>query len=563
MLDKYKIKIIMPFFLILFIQCNNSQEQSFQQLSSAFFDWYYKIYPVIGSENGVHLYDDLLPDYNNNSMMRNIDDINRFIIELDQIDYTKLPSKKKNDYLILKGKMEQIKFNYNEIRLYESNLLVYLKKINSSIENIDYNQKKAFNHYISRLKQIPIFINNAKKNIVNKNYNKLFNNEIDNIFLNLEHKYNYFITQNISLDTLNFYNNNSIKYLTNFNIWIEEDFDDFSIKTMNAALYSKKISLLMNNEFKYLENQPYEALDRIYKKMIKIALPFFLKDHDEPIWINKKDTLDVIKFALLNNNEIIEKNFINYLNNKIPEIKKVIKENHILDINKFDENQLLLSNSYKQEYKLFNIEIPGSYENDKTVSININNFSDKWSEEKQNHYNVEYNKYYYDLKIMEKILPGDYLLNLYLSNNSIITKTFKNDVFIKGWSRYIQEVMVNNIESYNEKYKLIQYREIIKSIINYIVDYKLNTGLIDINEAKELMIDRGFYSKYHADIVIDEIVIDPGYLSLEYIGYREIKKIEKEYKKNKGKNFNLKIFNTKLIKLGYMNFKDIKDELLN
>ena len=100
MLDNLKNKFLHLFLLFFCLSCNNSQEKSFDQLTNAFFDWYYKTYPVIGSINGIHLYDDLFPIYNKATIINNLDDINRFIIELDQIDPNHLSSELKMDYLI-------------------------------------------------------------------------------------------------------------------------------------------------------------------------------------------------------------------------------------------------------------------------------------------------------------------------------------------------------------------------------------------------------------------------------------------------------------------------------
>jgi len=85
MLDKMKFKFILIMCLLSF-HCHNSQENSFLQLSGAFFDWYYKVNPIEGSIKGIHLYDDLVPDIDKNSILNNLDEINRFLIEMDQID---------------------------------------------------------------------------------------------------------------------------------------------------------------------------------------------------------------------------------------------------------------------------------------------------------------------------------------------------------------------------------------------------------------------------------------------------------------------------------------------
>ena len=77
------------------------------------------------------------------------------------------------------------------------------------------------------------------------------------------------------------------------------------------------------------------------------------------------------------------------------------------------------------------------------------------------------------------------------------------------------------------------------------------------------MVKNGFYSKYEAERVISYILSEPGISSLEYLGYKQIKNIEKEYKKKQGSRFNLKKFNTMLILSSNMNFENIKEKILN
>ena len=227
------------------------------------------------------------------------------------------------------------------------------------------------------------------------------------------------------------------------------------------------------------------------------------------------------------------------------------------------DSEIILKNNFNHNYKILNIDSPGSFDKNQKVYININDFSDNWDIEKQNYFKKKYSKINYDLIIMENFIPGKYLVDLYKPKNSIINKSFYNIVFIKGWQKYIQEVMIDNISDYDQNYKLFQYHHLVKSIINYIVDYQLNTGVITKNEAIDFMVNKGFYYRYEAERLIDEITSYPGIFSLGYIGYKEIKDIERSYKKKKGKKFNLKIFNTELVLNSNMRYNDLKDKLIN
>ena len=84
------------FVFIFLIGCDNSHQKSFQNLSSAFLDWYYRNNPIDATWLGIHEYDSDFGKYTKDALNIQYDDIGRFLIELDQIDFTKLT---KNDQI--------------------------------------------------------------------------------------------------------------------------------------------------------------------------------------------------------------------------------------------------------------------------------------------------------------------------------------------------------------------------------------------------------------------------------------------------------------------------------
>ena len=562
MLDNIKQNLTVFLLLIFLFGCNNSQEQSFNQLSRAFLDWYYKNYPIIGSENGIHLYDHLFPDYNQNLILNNLDDINRFIIELDQIDQNKLSAELKMNYFTLSNEMARLKFEYSDIKVFEQSPTFYLKKINKSIENINYSSNSSFDNYISRLSFFKKTLDDAKVNIKNKRFKILNDDLFKNISLHLDRKYAFYESKNISIDTLDYYNNIAIESLNSFEKWLNIEYTSDVVKTLTLDKFSKKLSFYYQEKNIFNEKEALQDIDKLYKKMFSISLPIFLLKNDEPVWISRNDTLDVIKFSLVeySNKEII--NHLDYIEENIPKLKKDIENNHVVNINNFRNFNIKLLNNYNHDYELLSTDLPGDFNTNKYLHLNINHFSNDFDIDKIDYFQNKFSKINIDLELIEKVLLGEYYLSLVDTKKSMIDKTFKKEMFIKGWGKYIQETFVSNIYDYGKEYRLFQYHELIKSIINYIVDYKLNIGLIDKQEAIDFMVKNGFYPKYEAERVISYILSEPGISSLEYLGYKQIKNIEKEYKKKQGSRFNLKKFNTMLILSSNMNFKNIKEKIL-
>ena len=76
--------------LIICVNCNSSHRRSFDQLELALVSWYYKYHPTIASSHGLSDYNNQLEKFDFNSREEYKADINRFMIELSQIDETKL-----------------------------------------------------------------------------------------------------------------------------------------------------------------------------------------------------------------------------------------------------------------------------------------------------------------------------------------------------------------------------------------------------------------------------------------------------------------------------------------
>ena len=559
MLDKYKILTLCLFFL----SCQNSQEKSFIQLTNAFFDWYYKVYPVKASQNGIHLYDDMYSNFSKNGIDQTFDDLNRFIIELDQIDNTKLSKDNQIDFNILYNKMNEMKFDYEILKNHQKSIMYYLKNIKNGLKFINYEDKNSFNNYLSRLKQIPTILDNAKINVLNQNNTIIYFKEIEEIESIIDERNAVYFTKNINIDTLDFVNKLSKNKLNDLRHNLQSISEQIKIYPIDNNIIDTKLSYFFNQDHIYKESETYKDLNKLYEKMLKIALPFFLVDNDEPVWINKNDTIQVI-------NNILAKikrsygfnNDREYLLNEIKYNIKSAENNHIFETLNFNKYKFSIKEkeSYYDNYYTFYNQ--GSFAKTKNIVIEKYNFVNEMNTENV-HRTIPYDDKTLNFLLMKNVFPGNLFLKSKINNKTMVRKSFENITFSKGWSLYATDIMLNNSNSYDNKHKLIFYEHLVKSIINYIVDYKLNTGLIDKENAINLMTNLGFYETGQAKLIIDNFLILPVHNSLEYLSYKNMKNIEKFCKQKFGSKFNLKIFNEKIISLNYLNFDLIKKEILN
>ena len=118
---------------ILIFGCRSSPEASFENLNIAFINWYFKYHPVESTR-----YD--IKDNNGKYRLKGTSerdeyyaDISRFLIELSQIDATKISPDAQIDYNILYSRLGKMKYIMDDIRPWEWSTLWIIDEIYEGI----------------------------------------------------------------------------------------------------------------------------------------------------------------------------------------------------------------------------------------------------------------------------------------------------------------------------------------------------------------------------------------------------------------------------------------------
>ena len=100
-------RIFLISIFILFFSCRSSAEVSFDNLNKAFINWYFKYHPVEALKYNININRDFKL-----STKLEIDeyyaDLSRFLIELSQIDITKISQDSRIDYDILSNTLSYL-----------------------------------------------------------------------------------------------------------------------------------------------------------------------------------------------------------------------------------------------------------------------------------------------------------------------------------------------------------------------------------------------------------------------------------------------------------------------
>ena len=104
---------------MLIVGCRSSPEVSFNNLMEAFINWYFRYHPVESSRYNIPNHHGKFKLYEISGRNEYYADISRFLIELSQIDATKISPDARLDYNTLFSRLERMKYLMEYIRPWE------------------------------------------------------------------------------------------------------------------------------------------------------------------------------------------------------------------------------------------------------------------------------------------------------------------------------------------------------------------------------------------------------------------------------------------------------------
>ena len=491
-------KRIFVIFIFLFLtSCTfNDDNKRFKVLNEMFDIWYSK--NIQNQE--IYFFQ------NTNSKNNFLLDLERFKFELSQINKNKIYNSNKNQFRNMSYKIDKILINnkfinhsFDPSRLFKH---IYFKLDNyqCSGEHFDIDEVLLFlNKYENKYKyvypgviaQIKIYVNkinfliNDLNSFENKNLdlskinelkdvcNKLYTWSIENLIIN---------EKQFTLDKKKIYNQET----------------EFFSNDINSFDYSETIN--------YISNDIVESHNKIFNTIY----PLYLKNNDEPIWVDRQDTLNVIKSVInkkYSENIADSKLNINNIFNFKDVIKNYLNGKHILSVpNYFCNNDI----SFLTAFSL----------NDSVSLEKINNqfFS--------NSYKTIFDYFSPEISNLPSVNKAEFELLLFLENvwfdlsfNNL--KEFnKNQIessiyAIKNLFFRIVSEQVYNYKNY--QVKLIYNLNELRFFVNVLLKDQYVNNNISKEKAMEYLTSQGFYSKKEAEKIWQKIIFPNNYYLDKYL----------------------------------------------
>ena len=526
------IRFYISIFLVAFLaqSCLNNEDTSFEDFHRSFYQWNINYSPSIMfiTMNDPLLFDKRFigDDY--------INDIKRFLIELNQINSKKINQENQLVYISINNFLKNNIYIYENLKFDEWNSLYYISRfyehamyIGKLIEsnNLGSHQIENIELLVSEINFLNDYIIFFLENIKYKHTSDL---QIDTLDRLIKKILNF--SSSVFQDEAQKYPSTDyskaitglITSLDKLNIWKQKHYNKLNVNPHKLSEISYKKYLHLNSDYKLdfdtIINQIITDLNKYEKMLFDYSLPIYLETNDEPVWTDFSDTTHVVTSSLENldsysyhcsDKDVILK-FINLM------ISDIFKDDIYTDINvRLRTNPKL---DLGHNYDFFN-------------HIDANNLNITTSSP----HSLLFDNYYYTI---DKIFPGDFFIyNQILNLGDDFNSIYVNKNYFYGYKFLLMDQLFNtNVYKFDDfeicgtmnsvylkAMRLFYIRDRIVDALTAIVaiEYFLGDGMVEDSIRKYDRI--GLIDDNKKNILLEEIF---GYKMDSIVKFTSINKLK-------------------------------------
>jgi uncharacterized protein (DUF885 family) len=567
----------------------SAPDKAFYAVAERYLDETQRLFPTLSSINGYHKYDGLLEDFSAQSVTKMVATYKSFRKELAGIDRARLSVSAQVDRSLLIQDCEASLFLLTSLRPFLKDPLFYNDILGSSTLFITQTppDSKEFparmESLVARMKRIPAFLEQAKKNLVNPA-------QVQTKFCivlnpgNLE----FFQTTLPPLaekvpalkKAVGDESAKVIAALQSYQKWLESDLLPRSNGDwrLGKDLWTKKLQLTLGSDL-----TPEEILQRAQDKlqkdraeMLVVALPLHNKlfpDHkheetgEDLINVVVKETLG----ELSKQHSKPDSMFSDVKDKWTPKIKAYIRKSGIIDLPPEDDNFVIEPTpAFMDGAAVAFFNPPPAFEPELKKSFWVSSIpkgpSPEKSAEVAESYLKEYNDYGLQSLIIHEAFPGHYVQSWYALKSplaSIYKKVYASGTFAEGWAVLAEEEMFTSGFADGDPANYLVHKKFdLRVPMNAILDSKLHTSGMSEEEgdawAMDLMIRYGFQEEAEAKGKLRRAKITATQLSTYFVGFTELWDILLDTRAREGGQFTLKSFNDRVLSFGTIPPRDVR-----
>lgn len=559
--------------IILLTGCHHNQEYSFDNLTAAFFQWYFKSNPTIALKNGFYEFGHAIESFEAGFLKENLSDLKRFDLELSQIDKASLPENKQVDYSILSSVIDRLIYSRVTVQEYTWNPVIFQEIIQSGIQQLVYGQlgnteKAAV--LVEKLRRIPGFVQQAQFIIrgttqVHKSLALQYLEQNILILQDLPLNIQADIT---TLDLLDQQIAVSINALRQHEHWLQDLPEDLDYR-IGETYYEDGFDLLTDHRYILAYTLSAVEQDLIFtqNEMFYVTYPFYLQQNDEPVWVSRKDTLDVIQWGIdrIYDHPANPDYLLDQAVTGIENLSEYAAGQKLFNPSGLPNLTVSAAENIRPSGFHAELDFYGDRYSDYSAEYKIAMSAPSINTRTGRDYYFDFNLYSYSIMNMLLVLPGNlYELGSLDKNLSATRGSFPNRLIQSGWPWYAAQTMIDNgFENTDYRYRLEYLRKKLSQIDGARLQYQMHTGDMTMESVLENLQETAFQSEYEALRIYHLMQVDPFYYIMAYLGEGELHHLQTQVRNDLKENFSLQDFHQSLFLEGFISFPDLQFLLLD
>jgi len=174
-----------------------------------------------------------------------------------------------------------------------------------------------------------------------------------------------------------------------------------------------------------------------------------------------------------------------------------------------------------------------------------------------------HNSYGAVLTALHEAYPGHHLQLVHCNKiKSKVRRQFWTSLFAEGWALYCEELMYDEGFYTKSETRLLQLKDQLWRACRVVIDVSLHTQRMSFNKAVDMLVNVAKLEKTNAIAEVKRYTYTPTQPMTYIMGKMEILKLRDDFKKLKGKTFNLKKFHDQLLSYGTIPVQMVRERML-
>ena len=479
------------------------------------------------------------------------------------------------DFRLIDDQISLGLLEYQTIQNYKHNPTVYVELLGNGLFlplSQEYAAKEVrLGHVISRIGQIPRFLEQAKAQLT----------DADPVFISTavdENDGNAGLVDSIASDVQSSpplkgkYDQvapAAKKALEEFNDWLKNDLGKRPANgrtwRLGSEWYAAKFRYVMETSLEpaQLLADAEKRLAEVRAEMLQIALPLYkqmypAQDDYSSLAVHEREN-KIISAVLDKISEEHPKRgqLMDAVKADLAGITQFIREKKIVTLSSRDNLKVIPTPEFMRGiYSVAGFHGPPPLEPTAEAQYWVTPIDPKTPEAKAESRLREYNNYTLKWLTMHEALPGHYIQGEHADDVEPVTRRlvrnlFGNGAYVEGWAEYICDVMTDaGYLDNSPKFRLMRLKVSLRSMVNTILDIRLQTMNMTDQQALDLMMKDAFQTQAEAEGKLLRAKLSSTQLPTYFVGTRQWWSLRKKYEGAKGSAFSMEEFHNRALDQG-------------